>query len=114
MADEPLKNNRNSDSLQNPFSKQIRAREVRKVRARQSKDRTLWVGLGAFGAIGWSIVVPTFVGVMVGVWIDRNWPSPFSWTLALLLAGVSLGSMSAWIWVSKERSSIDEEQDKHS
>ncbi|HWL09571.1 MAG TPA: AtpZ/AtpI family protein [Planctomicrobium sp.] len=114
MANRPSKNHSDPASRQNPFSRQVSDREARKVRAGRNKDRTLWVGLGAFGAVGWSIAVPTLIGVMVGVWADRNWPSTFSWTLALLLAGVSLGCMSAWVWISKERKSIDEERDEHS
>ena len=86
------------------------ARETRKIRARGTRDRTLWHGLGAAGLIGWSVAVPTVIGVMVGVWIDRRWPSDFSWTLALLLAGVILGCFNAWYWVSRESRMIDEEE----
>ena len=34
----------------------------------------------------------------------------FSWTLALLLAGVTLGCFNAWYWVSGERKLIDEDE----
>jgi len=102
-----------STSQRTPFSKQVSEKEARKIRASQNKDRTLRMGLGAFGAVGWSIAVPTLIGVVVGIWVDRRWPSPFSWTLALLLTGLTLGCMSAWIWISKERKAIDEERDNH-
>lgn len=113
MADPPPKNDSDSSAYRNSFSRQISDREERKVRALRRKDRTIWVGLGAFGAVGWSIAVPTLMGVVVGLWLDRNWPSTFSWTLALILAGVSMGCLSAWVWISKERKSIDDEQDEH-
>jgi ATP synthase protein I len=35
-------------------------------------------------------------GVAIGTWIDRNWPSRFSWTLMLLLAGLAFGCVNAW------------------
>jgi ATP synthase protein I len=87
----------------------VAARESRKVRSRRGRDRTVWLGLGMFGVIGWSIAVPTLIGIAVGLWFDRLWPGRFSWTLALLLAGVTLGCFSAWYWVSDERAAIDEE-----
>lgn len=91
------------------LSQEVGAKEARKIRARQAKDRTLWVGVGMFGVIGWSIALPTLLGVGLGFWIDRNWPGSFSWTLALLLAGVTLGALSAWHWVSVESRVIDEQ-----
>ncbi|WP_373650883.1 AtpZ/AtpI family protein [Schlesneria sp. DSM 10557] len=89
------------------FRKQIEAREQQKVSARQHKDHTLLVGFSAFGAVGWSIAVPTLLGVILGLWLDRRFPGHFSWSLAMLLAGVTLGCLSAWLWVSKEQQSID-------
>lgn len=95
------------------LSKEVGSREVRKVRARRTKDRTLWVGLGMFGIIGWSVSVPTLIGAVLGAWLDRTWPSHFSWTLALLLAGVTLGCLNAWYWVSQEREAIEAEEKKN-
>jgi len=92
------------------LSEEVGSRELRKVRARRTRDRTLWVGLGMLGIIGWSIAAPTLLGILLGLWLDRKWPGDFSWTLALLLAGVTLGCLSAWYWVSEERKAIDEEQ----
>jgi len=92
------------------LGEQVGAKELRKIRARRQKDRTLWVGLGMFGMVGWSIAAPTLIGVVLGLWFDRLWPGPFSWTLAMLLAGVTLGCLSAWHWISEERREIDEDQ----
>ena len=59
-------------------------------------------GLGTFGMIGWSIAVPTVGGAFLGLWLDRIAPQSFSWTLALILAGVVLGGFIAAAWVNKE------------
>src|SRR3546814_19831311 len=72
------------------LSEEVGARERRKVRARSAKDRTLWVGLGTFGVVGWSVAVPTVIGIVLGLWFARIWPGRTSWTLALFLGGVSL------------------------
>jgi ATP synthase protein I len=91
---------------------EVGARETRKLRAQREPDRTVWFGLGTFGLVGWSVAIPTVAGVALGVWLDMTWPGPFSWTLALLLAGAALGSLNAWYWVSKEQQAIDRERKK--
>jgi ATP synthase protein I len=92
------------------LGRRVGSRERRKVRVRGSRDRTLWHGLGTAGIIGWSIAVPTVLGALLGLWIDRRWPGELSWTLALLLAGVSLGCLSAWYWVRMESRMIEREE----
>lgn len=91
--------------------REVQARETRKIRARNKTGGGVWFGLGMFGLIGWSVAVPVLVGVALGVWIDRTWPSRFSWTLMLLILGVLLGSWNAWYWVSQERKKIEEDRE---
>lgn len=74
----------------------------RKLKARSTKRRSAWFGLGMFGLIGWAIATPTLIGVAVGMWIDNSLQSERSWTLALLIAGLFLGCLNAWLWLSKE------------
>ena len=59
-------------------------------------------GVGTFGMIGWSIAVPTVGGAFLGLWLDRVAAQDFSWTIALILAGVVLGALIAGAWVGKE------------
>ncbi len=61
-------------------------------------------GIGTFGMIGWSVVVPTVGGAFLGLWLDRVAPQDFSWTLALILAGVVIGGFIAATWMNKEGS----------
>lgn len=75
---------------------------ARKVEARKQRGRGVWFGLGMFGLIGWAVAVPTLAGVALGIWLDAQLQSETSWTLALLLAGVALGCINAWYWVSRE------------
>ncbi len=77
-------------------------RRSRKLDARLQGERSAWFGLGMFGLIGWSIAIPTLVGVAVGLWIDDRWPSRLSWTLMLMIGGVALGCWNAWWWVLRE------------
>lgn len=89
-------------------------KESRKLRARRTKDRRVWFGLGMFGVVGWSVVVPTLLGLALGIWIDRAWISPYSFTLMGLIGGLLTGLMSAWYWVSNEGAvnNQDDEQRK--
>jgi len=74
----------------------------RRIKARRDRDRSVWFGLGMFGMVGWTIAITTVIGVALGMWIDRTWPGPYSWTLTLLLIGLMIGILNAWYWVSKE------------
>lgn len=89
--------------------RKVRAKEARKMRARQQKDHSVWFGLGMFGLVGWAVAVPTLIGVALGVWIDLKWASRYSWTLMLLIIGIGVGCLNAWFWVSRERKIIEEE-----
>jgi ATP synthase protein I len=80
----------------------VGAREDRKIRARQEKDRGVWFGLGMFGLVGWSVAIPTVIGIAVGIWIDAKSASSYSWTLMFLIIGVIVGCLNAWYWVKRE------------
>ena len=69
----------------------MQRKEARKLKARSRHGRGVWFGLGMFGLIGWSVALPALAGVALGAWIDRTWPSRYSWTLMLLLGGIILG-----------------------
>ncbi|OIP74709.1 MAG: hypothetical protein AUK48_09130 [Oscillatoriales cyanobacterium CG2_30_44_21] len=93
------------------FSKAISHKEQRKIHARKTKPYGgVWFGLGFAGLVGWSTVAPTMLGMALGVWIDRQFPSRFSWTLALMLAGLTLGCLVAWEWVSQEQERMAKSQ----
>ena len=91
------------------FSRQVSRKEARRLKARGRKGHGVWFGLGMFGLIGWSVVLPALAGALLGAWIDRTWPSRYSWTLMLLLGGIILGAMNAWYWVDQERQKIDKD-----
>jgi ATP synthase protein I len=80
---------------------------TRKARARRTRERNIWFGVGMFGVVGWTVAMTTIIGVVIGVWVDRTWPSPYSWTLTFLFIGLIVGCMNAWYWVNRE-SRLDE------
>ena len=77
----------------------------KKIKA-QEEGSEIMFGLGLFGIVGWSIAVPTLLGIFLGVFLDKKFTQSFSWTLTLLFAGVVIGSLNAWHWI-KEKTGDD-------
>lgn len=90
------------DETPSELSKAVGRRAARKQAARERPPRSAWFGLGMFGLVGWSIAVPTVIGISIGIWLDARWPGPASWTLTLLMMGVALGCVNAWYWIKQE------------
>lgn len=88
------------------LSQEVGAKEARKLRARKKGQRGVLYGLGMFGLVGWSVVVPTLVGAALGKWLDKDHPGGPSWTLNLLIVGLVIGCLNAWFWVQKENKEI--------
>lgn len=89
-------------SRQERLSEEIGQRAARKQRAREKSQRTAWFGLGMFGLVGWSVAIPTVLGIALGLWMDARWPGRVSWTLTFLILGVALGCLNAWYWIKQE------------
>jgi len=94
------------------FSDEIARKEERKIRSLKEGKNKVWFGLGMMGVIGWSVVVPSLLGALLGLWLDKNYPQSFSWTLSLLIAGLMVGAMIAWYWVDKEDKEINKNNKK--
>jgi ATP synthase protein I len=108
MTDEP----KNKPLKPKPsLSQEVGAKAARKLRARRHVTRTVWFGLGMMGLIGWSVAIPTLLGAVLGLWLDKRYPGGHSWTLALLVAGLTIGCLNAWHWVAKEDKAMREEQE---
>lgn len=100
-----------ADNFADNFAEEIATKERRKLYARQAKPYGgVWFGLGFAGLIGWSVVVPTLLGLAIGAWLDYQSPSKISWTLAMMLGGMTLGCLVAWEWISQEQERIARSQ----
>ena len=102
----------NIESEETVFSRQVSAQAARKLKAQRGGTRGVWFGLGMSGLIGWSVTVPTLMGAALGLWVDRHYPSRFSWTLMLLLIGLIMGCLNAWHWVASEYHRMQENPDE--
>lgn len=83
------------------------ARKARhKQAALKAKGQPPWHGLNVFGIVGWSVAIPTLVGIALGVWLDNRFHHQHSWTLTLLPVGLLIGCATAWHWISQEERQI--------
>ena len=98
-------NRMNTDQLASKVARQA----ARKLKARRDGAPGVWSGLGMMGLVGWSVVVPTLLGAALGLWLDQRHAGTHSWTLALLVAGLTLGCLNAWHWVDKEDRAMRDE-----
>jgi ATP synthase protein I len=103
--------NKRRRQIANHFTEQVAKKEALRQKALRHKDETVWFGLGMFGIVGWAVAIPTLIGVAFGLWIDRTWPSQYSWALMFLVFGVIVGCINAAYWVRKVRSKIIEEDE---
>ncbi|MEO8196559.1 MAG: AtpZ/AtpI family protein [Thermoanaerobaculia bacterium] len=105
MSDEPT---RGPASPRPTFAEQVGAKAERKLEARRRAGQGVWFGLGMMGLIGWSVAVPTLLGAALGAWLDHRHPGRLSWTLALLVAGLTVGCLNAWHWVARQEEAMRE------
>lgn len=80
----------------------VRLREERSERWKKEGERSLWQNTSMIGALGWLIVTPTLLGVLLGRWLDRMFESGIFYTGAMIFLGVILGGYLAWQRVNKE------------
>lgn len=107
MTEKPDANQR---AGKNEFSQQVGDMAQRKLKAQRHVTKTVWSGLGMMGLVGWSVAMPTLLGAVLGLWLDKRYPGEHSWTLALLAVGLVLGCFNAWRWIVKEDLEIHQDE----
>lgn len=90
------------------FSEKIKEKSQRKLDAKDNDKQSVWFGLGMMGIVGWTIVGPTLLGAVIGLWLDKRYPATFSWTLSGLIIGLFVGCLIAWRWINKEHQEINQ------
>lgn len=112
--DAPVRQPRGAPDAEDRLCREVTRREARKLRSR-SEERIPFLGLRMFGMVGWSVAVPTLIGLAAGLYLDRAalGGGRVSWTLTLLIVGVIAGCLNAWHWVAREAGlDASDEQDE--
>ncbi len=101
------------DDIDSRLPAQVGLKADRKLDARRRGAPGVWPGLGMMGLVGWSVVIPTLAGAALGRWLDTHHAGGHPWTLALLIAGLTLGCFNAWHWVAREDEAIHRKPGEH-
>lgn len=80
----------------------VRLRRGRRERWQREGERSIGQNLAMIGALGWTIVTPTLIGIFAGRWLDRAFGSGIFWTLGLLVAGLAAGCWLGWKRIYRE------------
>jgi ATP synthase protein I len=75
---------------------------ARERNARDEPEPSLGSRLGQIGILGWSIVVPTLLGLAIGHWLDKRFHTGVFFAAPLLMAGAAFGLWSAWKWMHRQ------------
>jgi len=88
MTQEPENHERLSDA--------VKTRQERRERWQREGERSIGHNLAMIGVLGWTVVLPTLLGLFAGRWLDRQFHMGIFWTLGLLVVGLTAGCMLAW------------------
>ena len=82
----------------------VEEKTKRRLKAQEEGERPIFFGLGMFGVVGWTIAIPTVVGIFIGRWLDagKAESSSVSWTLTCMFVGLVFGAFGAWRWINRE------------
>ncbi len=86
-------------SEDNQLITSIRQRTARRQRAEREGEPSFGRYLAQVGVLGWTIVLPTLVGMFMGRWLDQHLGTGIFWTGPLLIVGVVIGCWAAWRWI---------------
>ncbi|OCC25119.1 ATP synthase subunit [Croceicoccus estronivorus] len=64
-------------------------------------EPSLGTRLGQIGVLGWTMILPTLLGVFVGRWLDRILGTGIFFSAPLLMLGAALGFWFSWKWMHR-------------
>lgn len=68
----------------------------------ETPEPSLGARLGQIGILGWAIVVPTLLGLLLGRWLDSIFGSGVFFSAPFLMIGAGFGLWSAWKWMHRQ------------
>ena len=76
--------------------------ERRAKAARDEREPSFAARLGQIGVLGWAIVTPVLIGVVIGRWLDRTFDTGVFFTAPLIMLGAAAGLWTAWRWMHRQ------------
>jgi len=69
---------------------------------RDTPEPSLGTRLGQIGILGWAIVMPMLLGVVLGRLADRQFETGVFFTAPAILIGAAIGFHAAWKWMHRQ------------
>jgi len=70
--------------------------------ARNEREPSFAARLGQIGVLGWAIVAPILIGVVIGRWLDRTLGTGIFFSAPLIMLGAAAGLWTAWRWMHRQ------------
>ncbi|PXW64691.1 AtpZ/AtpI family protein [Chelatococcus asaccharovorans] len=88
-------------SPNDPMTAAARQAAERAETGARTPEPSLGARLGQIGILGWTIVVPTLLALLLGRWLDRIFSSGVFFSALLIMIGAGIGFWSAWKWMHR-------------
>lgn len=73
----------------------------RAQQGRENPEPSMGQRLGQIGVLGWMVVTPILLGVLLGRWLDREFGTEVFFSAPLLMIGAAIGLWLAWRWMQR-------------
>ena len=70
-------------------------------RFRDDREPSFASRLGQIGVLGWAIVTPILLGVVLGRWLDWIFNTGVFFSAPLIMLGAAAGLWTAWRWMHR-------------
>jgi ATP synthase protein I len=70
--------------------------------ASDEREPSFAARLGQIGVLGWAIVTPVLIGVVIGRWLDRTFDTGVFFSAPLIMLGAAAGLWTAWRWMHRQ------------
>lgn len=74
----------------------------RRREGRDDPEPSLGSRLGQIGILGWAIVTPILVALLIGRWLDRVLATGVMFSAAFIMIGAAFGFWSVWRWMHRQ------------
>lgn len=84
------------------FMSEVKKHRERREEYERDGDSSFWSVVGMTGTIGWSIMLPTAAGVLLGRWLDGRLESGNVFMMFFMLVGLAAGCIVAWRMIKEK------------
>lgn len=88
-----------ADEHRDRMAEAAREASQRADEGRSDPEPSLGTRLGQIGVLGWTMILPTLLGVFAGRWLDRTFGTGIFFSAPLLMLGAALGFWFSWRWM---------------